>query len=228
MYMVSEKLYDLSVEWDAWDGDGGELLESIPTELLDEGEILYEQGGTPVEFSLIKTGKMEVAKYSPNADKTIIGIFGSGEPVGALAVINNFKYPARVTALQDTIVYRISGDLVERIQQTFPGWFSECIGQTAVRMNDLADRFQSMTTKNVAGRLSQQLLQFAEKYGEQTEEGIKINTKLTRQMLADLVGCRVESAIRQLSQWEQKGIIRTDQSVITITNPPQFRTLAGS
>jgi CRP-like cAMP-binding protein len=225
--MSNDDVYDLEVEWESREGDGSDLLEKIPTELLDEGDVLYEQGNSPVEFSLVKVGKIEVAKYSPDADKTILGIFGPGEPVGALAVINEFPYPARCTALQDTIVYRFSADLLEEVQQTFPAWFSECVGQTAGRMNNLADRFQSMTTKDVEGRLGQQLYQLVEKYGTEVEDGIKIDTKMTRQMLADMVGCRVESAIRKLSEWEQEGLIKTDQSIITVTDPPRLHSLVS-
>lgn len=225
--MAETDVYDLEVEWDERGGDGEELLEKIPTELLEEGDVLYEQGNTPVEFSLIKVGKLEVAKYSPDAEKTILGIFGPGEPVGALAVINEFPYPARVTALGDTIVYRFSADLLEDVQQKFPAWFSECIGQTAGRMNNLASRFQSMTTQDIEGRLSQQLYELAEKYGKDVEDGIKIDTKMTRQMLADMVGCRVESAIRKLSEWEQEGLITTDQSLITVTDPHRLHSLAN-
>lgn len=224
--MPEGDVYDLEVEWQSRAGDGEDLLEKIPTELLEEGEVLYEQGNPPVEFSLIKVGKLEVAKYSPDADKTILGIFGPGEPVGALAVINEFPYPARVTALQDTIVYRFSADLLPEIQEAFPAWFSECVGQTAGRMNNLASRFQSMTTRDVEGRLSQQLYQLAERYGEEVENGVRINTKITRQMLADMVGCRVESAIRKLSEWEQDGLIKTEQSIITIVDPHRLHSLA--
>lgn len=224
--MPESDVYDLEVEWDKRDGDGGDLLEKIPTELLEEGETLYEQGGKPVEFSLVKLGRIEVAKYSPDADKTILGIFGPGEPIGALAVINDFEYPARCTALEDTIVYRFSADLIEEIQTTFPAWFSECIGQTAGRMNDLASRFQSMTTRDVKGRLAKQLCELADRDGTRTDDGIRIETKMTRQMLADMVGCRVESAIRTLSQWEQDGIIRTSESMITMLDPAALRSFA--
>ncbi|MFB6346209.1 MAG: Crp/Fnr family transcriptional regulator [bacterium] len=225
--MSERELYDLEVEWEQREGNKEELLEKIPTELLEEGDVLYEQGNPPVEFSLVKVGKVEVAKYSAEADKTILGIFGPGEPIGALAVINEFPYPARVTALQDTIVYRISGDLVEQLQEEFPAWFSECIGQTAGRMNNLASRFQSMTTQDIGGRLSKQLCDLIEQYGQEVEDGIKIDTKITRQMLADMVGCRVESAIRKLSEWEQKGLISTDESFITITDPHRLSSIAS-
>jgi CRP-like cAMP-binding protein len=46
-------------------------------------------------------------------------------------------------------------------------------------------------------------------------------------MLADMIGCRVESAIRQMSKWEKKGIISTDESRITIRKPERLFSLAG-
>lgn len=222
------EVYDLSVDWETREEGSEELLEAIPTELIGKKEELYRQGDPPVEFSVIKLGSMQVSKQSPDGSHTLLEIPGPGEPVGAMAVMNQFPYPATVVALKDTIVYRFSADLVPRIQSEAPRWFSEKLGEAARRIVDLADRLQSMTTRDVKSRLAEQLCQLADKYGEQTEQGLRIDTRVTRQMLADMVGCRVESAIRQLSHWEQKGIIKTDDSHITICNIPHLSSATDS
>jgi CRP-like cAMP-binding protein len=46
-------------------------------------------------------------------------------------------------------------------------------------------------------------------------------------MLADMIGCRIESAIRQMSQWEKDRGISTDESRITILRPDKLYSLAG-
>ncbi|MFB6345215.1 MAG: Crp/Fnr family transcriptional regulator [bacterium] len=223
--MGKTDIYDLSVEWDKRDEGSDELLDAVPTELIEEGDVLYQQGNKPVEFSLVRHGKVEVAKQAPDGSKSILEILGPGEPVGAMAVINNFPYPATVKALQDTIVYRFSADLVEDIQQQAPIWWSDCLGTAAERITDLADRLESINTQDIAQRLSAQLCDLAEDYGKRND-GIKIDTKLTRQMLADMIGCRVESAIRKMSEWEKKGIIQTEESFITLKKPQKLYSLA--
>lgn len=223
--MAETELYDLEVEWEQRDEGSEELLQSIPTEHIDKGELLYEQGKQPIEFSLIKIGQLQVSKHSPGGSQSILGIFGPGEPVGALAVLNDFPYPASVEAIEPSVVYRFTADLIPELKEEAPGWFSDCIGQTAERFTDLAERFQSMTTKDLESRLADYLWTLAEKHGVEEDDGVLIDTKLTRQMLADMVGCRVESAIRRLSEWEQDGVIKTTESRIKLTRPSTVRRL---
>lgn len=223
--MTETNLYDLEVEWKEREEFDEDLFESIPTEHIDAGEILYEQGKDPIEFSVVKIGRLQVAKQSTEGSQSILGLFGPGEPVGALAVINNFPYPANVKAIKPSVVYRFTADLVPELKETVPDWFSDCIGQTAERFTDLVDRFQSMTTKDLESRLADYLWKLAEKHGVEEENGILVDTKLTRQMLADMVGCRVESAIRRLSEWEQDGLIKTTESRIKLKKPNAIRRM---
>lgn len=224
--MGQTDIYDLSVELEKRDEGSEELLNAIPTELIEENTVLYQQGDAPVEWSLIRHGKMEVAKQAPDGSKSILEILGPGEPVGLMAVINNFDYPATVKALEDTIVYRITDDLTPEIEEEASGWWSETIGTAAKRITDLADRLESINTQEIAERLGKQLCKLAEEHGELTDGSIKIDMKLTRQMLADMIGCRVESAIRTMSKWEKKGIIQTNESLVTIKQPGKLYSMA--
>jgi len=225
--MSDSDIYDLSVDWESRDEGSEELLESIPTELIDEGDVLYQQGNAPVEFSIIRLGKIEVAKQAPDGSRSVLKILGPGEPVGAMAVINDFDYPATVKALQDTIVYRFSAELLPSIQQEAPQWWAENLSKAAGRISDLADRLESINTQEVAARISKQLCKLAEKHGSRENGDVLIDTKITRQMLADMVGCRVESAIRTMSKWEKNGIIRTEKSRITLKKPGKLYSIAG-
>jgi CRP-like cAMP-binding protein len=223
--MPKADIFDLSVAWDSHDEGTEELLEAIPTELVEEGNVLYSQGDSPIEFSVIRHGKIEVSKQAPDGSRSILEILGPGEPVGAMAVVNNFNYPATVKALQDTIVYRFTADLVPDIQEEAPKWWAECLGTAANRITDLADRLESINTQEIEERLAGQLCKLAEEHGQRTSDGVLLDTKITRQMLADMIGCRVESAIRTMSQWEKNGVIRTEESKITVKQPEKLYSL---
>lgn len=219
-------LYDLEVELESRDEDHEEIIDSIPTEYVASGETLYRQGDRPVEFSVVRFGKLEVAKHDPEGSKSILGIFTAGEPVGLLAVVNGFPYPATVQALENTVVYRVSADLIPLLRDRAPQWFADCLSRPADRFTDLAERFQSLSTQGLDSRLAAELCRLAEKFGKQDSGHVLIDTRMTRQSLSDIVGCRVESAIRVLSEWEQEGLIRTEESRITLLEPERIHSLA--
>lgn len=220
------ELYDLEVELDAHDESSEEILTSIPTEYVGEGSTLYEQGDEPVEFSIVRFGKLELAKHTSDGSKSILGIFTAGEAVGLMSVISGFPYPATARALENTVVYRISADLISTLREQAPHWFVDCLTQPGNRFGELAERFQSLSTQDLESRLASELWRLVEKFGRRNEDAVLIDTRLTRQSLSDRVGCRVESAIRVLSQWEQEGLIRTEESHITLLEPDRIHALA--
>ncbi len=222
-------LYDLEVAWEENDEGSEELLRSIPTERLEEGDVLYRQGGEPHEFSVVRRGRLQVTRRAKDGTTTILGVFGPGEPLGALAAINNFSYPATVTAHEESIVYRFTVDLLPRLQEEATQWYVDCLGEAAGRAADMAGRLESLRTEEIETRLARQLLELAEDEGVPNPEGkgVLIDMRLTRKMIADMIGCRIESSIRQLSQWEQEGIIRTEHSKITLLKPDRIRSLTG-
>lgn len=225
--MSKSGVYDLQMQIESRDEGSPELFEAIPTELVKGDSVLYRQGDAPVEFSIIRHGKLKVSKQAPDGTRSVLEILGPGEPAGAMAVINNFDYPATVKAIEDCIVYRIADNLIPTIQDEAPTWWAECLGKAANRILDLADRLESIKTQDVDERLAKQLCNLAEEYGERRNSEIVLNTKLTRQMLADMVGCRIESAIRAMSVWEKKGVISTEQSMITLKHPENLHSIAG-
>lgn len=231
---MSLDLYDLESVWDDREEGSEELLRSIPTERLETEGILYRQGNKPLEFALVRRGRLQVTRRAEDGTTTILGVFGPGEPVGALAVINDFPYPATVTAQEESIVYRITADLLPDLQEEAPQWYVDCLGEAAGRVADLAGRFESLRTDEIQTRLARQLLELAEQHGEPpingdavNGDGVTIDMSLTREMLADMIGCRVESAIRKMSQWEQDGVIRTQESRITLRDRDYFRRLVS-
>lgn len=226
--MTSPTPVDLEIEWEPLDDEKKKLLNRIPTDLLEEGEVLYRQGNHSGEFSVVKLGRLEVAKHAKSGEKTILGMFGPGQPVGAMAVLKEIPYPATVRATKDTIVYRFDAELLPEIKGIVPGWFSETLGKTADRFADIADRFESSATRSLEGRLARQLWRLAEEHGKEVDGDLLIDTRVTRQMLADMVGCRVESAIRRISRWEKEGLLETRDSRITLLDPYRIRSMAES
>lgn len=225
--MQTKRLYDLEIDWEQRSEGSDALLDRVPTRFLESGEVLFHQGGDPEAFAVIRLGEVEVAKQNEDGSKSLIKILGPGEPVGLLAVINEFPYPPTIRASTDVIYYHFSADQVEDLKREASGWMNDLVQQASSRVRDLADRLGSVSSRDVEGRLSRELWRLAHEYGEENEDGIVIDTRLTRQMLADMVGCTVESAIRQLSEWEKADVIRTESARITLLEPERIRSKGG-
>lgn len=70
-------------------------------------------------------------------------------------------------------------------------------------------------------------LKLADKTGIPGDGGTRLGLQLTRQDIADIVGCTLETAIRILSRWQKEGLIKTQEGVITILNRQELGRLLG-
>jgi CRP/FNR family transcriptional regulator len=57
---------------------------------------------------------------------------------------------------------------------------------------------------------------------------MRLGLHLTRQDIADMVGCTLETAIRTLSRWQKEGLIKTEEGIITILNRQELERLLGA
>ena len=69
------------------------------------------------------------------------------------------------------------------------------------------------------------LFKLADKIGAPAGNGTRLQLQLTRQDVADMVGCTLETAIRILSRWQKEGLIKTEEGVITILNRQELSRL---
>ena len=82
---------------------------------------------------------------------------------------------------------------------------------------------RTRTVTSGAQRLAGLLLQLA----DPRDSEFRMAMMLTQEELASLTGASRATVTRALSNWRQRGIIRTGQRDITITDPAALRKIAG-
>ena len=67
-----------------------------------KGETIFEQGVPSDAFYTIAVGRVKIFKMLPNGKDLILEVFGTGDPLGAVAAYNGRPFPASAVALEDT------------------------------------------------------------------------------------------------------------------------------
>jgi CRP/FNR family transcriptional regulator, cyclic AMP receptor protein len=94
------------------------------------------------------------------------------------------------------------------------------------RWNDAESMLRARSITNGAQRLAVLLLKLADQHGG-AEHEVRMVMTLTQEELASLVGTSRATVTRALSNWRQRGIIRTGQRDLTITDLGALRKIAG-
>jgi CRP-like cAMP-binding protein len=72
---------------------------------------------------------------------------------------------------------------------------------------------------DVYGRVAKRLLELADGYGVEKEQGVEIELRLTQSDLASLVGASRESVNKVLGAFRDQGLVEVEGQKITILDP---------
>ena len=133
-----------------------------------------------------------------------------------MAVLRNIPYPANAVAMEDSEILKISRKNLMRLVDRFPN-LMYCIAlQLGDRMKSSYDSLKNIALERVEARIAALLLKLANKVGVETDEGLMIDMRLTKQDVADMVGTTVETSIRTFSKFRKEGLVIDSDGKIII------------
>lgn len=84
----------------------------------------------------------------------------------------------------------------------------------ADRLQQLEERFRELATEQVAPRLARMLVRLLQHVGRPMESAVRVD--LSRDELAQMTGTTLFTVSRLLSQWEERGIVRTTRGAVMV------------
>ena len=83
-------------------------------------------------------------------------------------------------------------------------------------MKSSYDSLKNIALERVEARIAALLLKLGNKIGVETDEGLMIDMRLTKQDVADMVGTTVETSIRTFSKFRKEGLVTDSDGKIII------------
>ncbi len=117
-------------------------------------------------------------------------------------------------------------DYYLRLLKQHPALALRVIEEQGRRLREAQETVKSMAVERVERRIARILLKLAATTGSSNEDGITIELSLTRQDIAQMTGTTVETAIRTMSRFRKKGLVRTKRGRVTILKPHQLVKIA--
>jgi CRP/FNR family transcriptional regulator len=179
-------------------------------------ETIFSEGEQPEWFYIVVKGKVKVTKLSHEGKEIILEVISPYDIFGGVAVLRNFPYPANAVAMEDSEVLKISRKNLMRLVDRFPN-LMYCIAlQLGDRMKSSYDSLKNIALERVEARIAALLLKLSNKVGVDTDEGVLIDMRLTKQDVADMVGTTVETSIRTFSKFKKQGLLTDSDGKIII------------
>ncbi len=194
--------------------------------LYERGERLFREGDSCSSLITIARGRVKVFKATRQGRDVTLGLFGRGDPVGAVAVFEGIAYPATAVALLPTTCLDTPRGELFKLLESRPSLVLGLLSALSRRLVYATDRLAHEHSRAEV-RYARFFVKLAETLAQTPGDQPFVPIVLSRQDLADCMGTTIETAIRVMSRWRKDGIVetRTDgfllQDLIVLTKLAQ-------
>lgn len=208
--------------------DRARLLPHARVRDYARGREIFAEGSEPDPFYMIASGRVKIFKMTPAGKDVILEIFGVGDPLGAVAVLENRPFPASAVALEDTTCITIERSAFFALLDRHPTLVRGLLLGLTHRLVELTNRLADLTGTRVEPRFARLFLKLARELGKPADGGTFIALPLSRQELADLTGTTIETAIRIMSRWGKQRIVVTEKEGFLLIDSKALEALAAA
>ena len=213
-------LKTVDIFMDLTDDELAALDGSITTIPCASGKIFYAPEDTGEALFILKEGKVQLYRISPDGRKLITNTLGPGTIFGEMTLIGQGMYDSFAEAVEECSVCKMDRSDLERLLLDKPVVALRILEVLGRRLLEIEMRLEDIAFKTVAGRMASLLLRLMKEQGA-TIQG------LTHQNLADDIGTHRETATQTLTKFRTQGLLETGRKRIEIRDPEGLQLIAN-
>jgi len=199
-----------------------EVASIVSHKKYKKGELVFADGDDGIGFYIVISGRVKVYKVSPEGKEQIMHIFGPGQPFAEVPVFEGSRYPANAEALDHCRLFFFpKKDFVKSIQAN-PSLAMNMLASLSQRLKQFSHLIESLSLKEVPGRLASYLLYLSDKNGSMDEFELDI----AKSQLASLLGTIPETLSRIFTRLSQKELVNIQGPKIVILDRMGLEDLA--
>ena len=187
--------------------------------------VVFFQGELGREMFIVASGQLKVSVTSEEGKELSFSIFHQNDIFGELALLDGERRSATVTTIGPCELLVLHQNDLKRIMSEHQSIGLQLLSILAGRVRATTSLYESSVFVEIPGRLARQLLDLAEEHGLETEEGVRIDLKLSQYELGTLINASRESVNKILKNWEAKEFIMIQKGKITLVDIPVVEAL---
>lgn len=91
------------------------LAKELPTQHVEAGDLVVEEGDTSQEMFVVVGGELEVVKRGVHGQDVRVALFGPGDWFGDMAILDVQPRSATVRSVAPTMLIRVTAEHVDRL-----------------------------------------------------------------------------------------------------------------
>lgn len=213
--------------FEALDEEGAAALRASVSEVrLGRGQTLFSEGDEGDRLYVITSGKVKLTRTAVDGRETLLSVLGPSEMFGELSLFDPRPRTASAVAVTDTVLAGLGHADLRPFISGHPGVAMQLLKSLANRLRRTNDVMGDLVFTDVPGRVAKQLLDLADRFGKEGEDGLHVHHDLTQEELAQLVGASRETVNKALAEFALRGWLRIEAKAVVILDIDRMRRRA--
>lgn len=181
-------------------------------------QIVYLPGDPGEHVFFLQGGRVKCSKVSRDGKELTLDYHGSGAFFGELCLFGGAPREEMAEAMKNTIVALLPRDALRDLVFGDPVLafrFAEVLAQ---RRRHAETRLEHFVFRDVHAKLAALLLELGREYGQETEDGVKVDLKITHQEMANLIGSTRETISLALASFRKRNLVNLLGRTVVLTD----------
>ena len=193
-----------------------DLLYSMTPVDLPRGHAVFHEGDPGGRLYIIRSGKVKLGQRSPNGRENLLSVLGPGEMFGELSLFDPGPRTATASAVADARLFELTHPELIKWVDRYPSVVTQLLAALARRLRRTNETLADLVFSDVPGRVAKALLDLSSRFGEPTEDGLRVAHDLTQEELAQLVGASRETVNKALADFTSRGWVRREGRAVVL------------
>ncbi len=201
------------------------LLQNAEIVGFEPGDLLFREGDPAESFYFLRAGRVKVCRVSPSGHEVVLHLSEPPHMVGCRALTRSGShYPADGVAVDAVVALRFTRQRFLKSVSHIPEVFFSMLADMNLRLSEIYS-LQSSLFEPVERRIATLLLTRAlpREAGLADWPNQRLSElRMTKKLIAAIVGTSTETAIRVLSRWKKLGVIASSRGRIRLCDPAEI------
>jgi CRP-like cAMP-binding protein len=199
-----------------------EMDRQITMSACEPGKIFYMPEDSGEVLFLLKKGRIQLYRLSPEGKKIVVATLGPGAIFGEMSLVGQGMHNTFAEAVDECMLCVMSRPDVERLMRQKPEVALRFMESLGTRLNDVERRLEDIAFKSIPSRLASLLLRLA----DEADNGDDLVKGYTHQDLAEMLGTYRETITQTLNDFKGEGLVQIGRKRISIQDRDRLEELA--
>jgi CRP-like cAMP-binding protein len=197
-----------------------EMDRQLTMSSCEPGKMFYMPEDTGEVLFLLKKGRVQLYRISPNGKKLVVSTLGPGTMFGEMSLVGQGMHNTFAESVDECLLCVMSRADVERLMREKPQVAFRFVEALGDRVTKLESRLEEIAFKSIPARLASLLLRLSDEQGDGSE--VK---GYTHQDLGEMLGTYRETITQTLNDFKAQGLVDISRKRVILLDRDSLKYL---